>query len=131
MRRFFVKNLLFVIAVNMLVKPLWVFLVDRTVQNRVGHAGYGTYQTLVNLGLIFKILRDFWLTYHITHTIYGAPGKLRSLSPAMLSARLLLVAGYAAIILPARLLIGYSVGEMLFLCGILVIQSLNSLMLFL
>ncbi|MBZ0305252.1 MAG: hypothetical protein K8I82_04205, partial [Anaerolineae bacterium] len=131
MRRFFVKNLLFVIAVNLLVKPLWVFLVDRTVQNRVGHAGYGTYQALVNLGLIFNMILDFGLTYYNTHMISGAPGKLRSLFPAMLSARLLLVAGYAAIVLAAGLLIGYSGGEMLLLCGILAIQSLNSLMLFL
>ena len=33
MRRFFVKNILFVIAVNVLVKPIWVLFIDRNVQN--------------------------------------------------------------------------------------------------
>lgn len=131
MRRFFVKNLLFVIAVNLLVKPLWVLLVDRTVQNRVGHAGYGTYQALVNLGLIFNIMLDFGLTYYNTHIISGAPGKLRNLFPAMLSARLVLAAVYAVIVLAAGWAIGFSRWEMLLLAGIIVIQSLNSLMLFL
>ena len=131
MRRFFVKNLLFVITVNLLVKPLWVFLVDRTVQNRVGHAGYGTYQALVNLGLIFNIILDFGLTYYNTHIISGAPGKLRTLFPAMLSARLVLGGVYAAIVLVAGWLLGFSSGEMLLLAGIVVIQSLNSLLLFL
>lgn len=131
MRRFFVKNLLFVIAVNLLVKPLWVFLVDRTVQNRVGHAGYGTYQALVNLGLIFNIILDFGLTYYNTHIISGSPGKLRTLFPAMLSARLVLAGVYAAIVLIAGWLLGFSYTEMLLLAGIVAIQSLNSLMLFL
>lgn len=131
MRRFFVKNLLFVIAVNLLVKPLWVLLVDRTVQNRVGHAGYGTYQALMNLGLIFNIILDFGLTYYNTHIISGAPGKLRSLFPAMLSARLVLAAVYAVIVLVVGWAIGFSQWEMLLLAGIVVIQSLNSLMLFL
>ena len=131
MRRFFVKNLLFVIAINLLVKPLWVFLVDRTVQNRVGHAGYGTYQALVNLGLIFNIILDFGLTYYNTHIISGSPGKLRSLFPAMLSARLVLVIAYAVVVLVAGWAIGFTEGEMLLLGGIIAIQSLNSLMLFL
>lgn len=131
MRRFFVKNLLFVIAVNLLVKPLWVFLIDRNVQNRVGHANYGTYQALVNLGLIFNIVLDFGLTYYNTSIISGAPGKLRTLFPAMLSARLALVLIYGIITGIAALALGYNAQELLLLGGILCIQSLNSLMLFL
>ena len=46
----------------MLVKPAWVFLIDRTVQNRVGHAAYGTYQALFNLGVIFQIILDLKLS---------------------------------------------------------------------
>lgn len=131
MRRFFVKNLLFVITVNLLVKPLWVFLIDRTVQNRVGHADYGTYQALVNLGLIFNIVLDFGLTYYNTRVISGSPGKLKTLFPAMLSARLVLVLVYALLVTVAALVIGYSGRELWLLAGILFIQSLNSLMLFL
>jgi O-antigen/teichoic acid export membrane protein len=97
----------------------------------VGHAGYGTYQALVNLGLIFNIILDFGLTYYNTHIISGAPGKLRTLFPAMLSARLVLGGVYAAIVLVAGWLLGFSSGEMLLLAGIVVIQSLNSLLLFL
>lgn len=131
MSRFFVKNLLFVIAVNLLVKPLWVFLVDRNVQNTVGHAEYGTYQALLNLALIFNIMLDFGLTYYNTSIISGAPGKLRTLFPAMLSARMILVLVYVFIVSIMAFMIGYSAREMLMLVGILCIQSLNSLMLFL
>lgn len=131
MRRFFVKNLFFVIAVNLLVKPLWVLLIDRTVQNRVGHADYGTYQALVNLGLIFNIVLDFGLSYFNTKVISGNPGKLRTLFPTVLTARLTLVLVYATIVTIAAAVIGYSSREIWLLTGILLIQALNSLMLFL
>ncbi len=131
MRRFFVKNLFFVIVVNLLVKPLWVFLIDRTVQNRVGHADYGTYQALLNLSIIFNIILDFGLTYYNTKIISGQPTKLKIMFPAMLSARLLLILVYALMVCVAGLAIGYGRAEMLLLLGVLTIQSLNSLMLFL
>ena len=50
LRRFFAKNLLFIILLNALVKPVWIFAIDRTVQNRVGHAAYGTFQALLKPG---------------------------------------------------------------------------------
>lgn len=131
MQRFFVKNLVFVIAVNLLVKPMWVFVIDRNVQNLVGHADYGTYQALLNLALIFNIILDFGLTYYNTSIISGEPGRLKTLFPVMLSARLTLVLIFGAVVLIAALLLGYSGRELALLGGILLIQSLNSLMLFL
>ena len=131
MQRFFVKNLVFVIAVNLLVKPMWVFVIDRNVQNMVGHADYGTYQALLNLALIFNIILDFGLTYYNTSIISGEPGRLKTLFPVMLSARLTLVLIFGAVVLTAALLLGYSGRELALLGGILLIQSLNSLMLFL
>lgn len=131
MQRFFVKNLLFVLAVNLLVKPVWVLVIDRTVQNRVGHADYGTYQALLNLGLIFNILLDFGLSYYNTRILSGEPGKLKTLFPAVLTARLTLVGIYAGLVLITAWAAGYRGTEVIMLCGILAIQTLNSLMLFL
>lgn len=130
MRRFFVKNLLFVIIVNLLVKPVWVLLIDRTVQNRVGHAEYGTYQALLNLAIIFNIVLDLGLTYYNTRIISGKPTKLRTLFPAILSARLVLIIAYSIIVFIIGLSIGYTSRELLLLVGVLFIQSFNSLVLF-
>ena len=131
MRRFFVKNLLFVLAVNLLVKPVWIFLIDRTVQNRVGHASYGTYQALFNLGIIFQILLDFGLSYYNTRIISQNPEKLKSIFPGLLSARLVLVGLYAVIVSAIALAAGYNHSELLLLAGILLIQVLNSFIQFL
>jgi O-antigen/teichoic acid export membrane protein len=131
MRRFFVKNILFVLAVNLLVKPIWIFMIDRTVQNRVGHTTYGTYQALFNLGIIFQILLDFGLSYYNTRVVSQNPEKLKSVFPALLSARLLLVALYGTIVGSMALLAGYNSRELLLLTGILFIQVLNSFIQFL
>lgn len=130
MRRFFAKNLLFVISVNLLVKPVWVFMIDRTVQNRVGHEQYGTYQALMNLGIIFQILLDFGITNYNSRTISRQPEKLRTLFPAMLSARVVLSFLYILLVFSIGYLLGYHGWKSLMLIGVLFIQALNSIMLF-
>ncbi len=130
MRRFFARNLLFVIAVNLLIKPVWIFFIDRTVQNKVGHADYGIYQALFNLGLVFQILLDFGINNYNSKTLAQFPRKLKSLFPAMLSARIVLSVCYMIIVSGIGLALGYRGGEIILLAGVLLIQSLNSIMLF-
>ncbi len=130
MRRFFVKNLLFVLAVNLLVKPIWVFMIDRNVQNRVGHAEYGTYQALFNLGLIFQILLDFGLSYYNTRIIAQSPDKLKTMFPGLLSTRLLLILLYTSLVLILGFVVGYRADELVLLTGVLLIQALSSLLQF-
>lgn len=130
MRRFFVKNILFVIAVNVLVKPVWVLLIDRTVQNRVPAGEYGTYQALLSLSIIFQIILDFGITNYNSRTIAQEPGRLPELFPSMLSARLVLMLGYMLLACGWGWLLGYRGWELELLAGILVFQGLNALVAF-
>lgn len=77
----FFKSLARLLFLNVLVKPLWIFGVDRQVQNIVGHEAYGTYFSLLNLSLVFSFLTDAGLTnmvnrqlasgvlYNVTHLL--------------------------------------------------------------
>ena len=130
MRRFFVKNILFVIAVNVLVKPIWVFFIDRTVQNTLPTASYGTYQALLSLSIIFQTVLDFGISSYNSRTIAQAPDKLPSLFPAMLSARLVLISLYMLLAYLWGYAIGYRGWELNLLIGVLLIQSLNALVSF-
>lgn len=58
MRREFLINIGFLVAVNLLVKPLYIFGIDRTVQNLVGKESYGLYFALFNFVFLFGILND-------------------------------------------------------------------------
>jgi O-antigen/teichoic acid export membrane protein len=130
MQRFFVKNILFVIAVNLLVKPLWVLFIDRTVQNTVPAASYGTYQALFSLGIIFQTVLDFGISNYNSRTIARNPERLPDLFPAMLSARLVLMVLYMIVAYSWGYLLGYRNWELVLLIGILLIHSLNALLSF-
>jgi O-antigen/teichoic acid export membrane protein len=130
LRRFFAKNLLFIIALNALVKPVWIFAIDRTVQNKVGHASYGTYQALINLGVIMQFVLDFGLNYYNTQMISRKPESYAVRFPAMLGLRLLLMGLYAAVVLGIGWMAGYRGDVLGLLCGTLLIQTLTILLLF-
>ena len=130
MRRFFVKNILFVIAVNVLVKPIWVFFIDRNVQNTVPSASYGTYQALLSLSIIFQTVLDFGISSYNSRTIAQNPDKLATVFPAMLSARLVLIIIYLVLAFSLGYVFGYRGWELYLLFGVLLIQSLNALVSF-
>lgn len=130
MRRFFVKNILFVIAVNVLVKPIWVFFIDRTVQNTVPTASYGTYQALLSLSIIFQMILDFGISSYNSRTIAQNPDKITDLFPAMLSARLVLIGIYMILAYACGYAFGYRDWELSLLFGVLLIQALNALVSF-
>jgi O-antigen/teichoic acid export membrane protein len=56
MNKEFLLNILFLLAVNLLIKPLYVFGVDLKVQNEV--ANYGLFFALLNFSYIFQIFSD-------------------------------------------------------------------------
>lgn len=59
MRREFLLNIIFLIAVNLLIKPFYIFGIDRTVQNRVGMEEYGIFAALLNFTFLLQIINDF------------------------------------------------------------------------
>lgn len=130
MRRFFAKNLLFVIALNALVKPVWIFAIDRTVQNKVGHASYGTFQALLNMSVIMQFVLDFGLNSYNTRMISRNPESYAERFPVMLGLRLLLMGLYALVVLGIGWAAGYRGATLALLCGTLLIQTLTILLLF-
>jgi O-antigen/teichoic acid export membrane protein len=72
MKRFFVSNLLFLVFVNLLVKPFWVFGIDRVVQLKMGTSAYGMYFSILNFSLLFSILTDFGIQNFNTKMIAGS-----------------------------------------------------------
>lgn len=58
----FFKGLSWLILLNLLIKPVWIFAIDRQVQNSVGHQVYGTYFALVSLSYVLLFIADAGLT---------------------------------------------------------------------
>ncbi len=59
MNREFLINITFLISINLLIKPAFIFGIDMTVQNYVGAETYGVYFALLNLTYLLQIFNDF------------------------------------------------------------------------
>jgi len=94
MRRVFFSNLLFVVLLNLLVKPLWVLGIDRGVQNLLGRETYGLYFALFNLSYMLNILIDMGVTYYNSRAVSGNPSLLRNMFAEAVVLKLLLSAVY-------------------------------------
>lgn len=57
-KRNFSINLIFLLAVNLLVKPVYLFGVEVGVQNAVGAENYGIYYAMFNFTFLFNFLLD-------------------------------------------------------------------------
>jgi O-antigen/teichoic acid export membrane protein len=78
------------ILVNIIVKPLWIFAIDRNVQLVVGNNNYGIYFALLNLTFVFSILLDLGLTINSNRTIAANPEKMITVFTNVLWAKILL-----------------------------------------
>ncbi len=58
MKREFLLNIIFLLAVNLLIKPFYIFGIDREVQNLAGREAYGLYFAFFNFTLLFQIASD-------------------------------------------------------------------------
>lgn len=67
-RQFF-KSLSWLLFLNLLIKPAWIFLIDRRVQNIVGHETYGTYFALFSFTYILLFIADAGLTNLLTQRL--------------------------------------------------------------
>ena len=62
MQRKFVTNLALLLFLNLLIKPFWIFGIDRSVQNLIGVEEYGSYYALFNFSFLLNILLDVGIT---------------------------------------------------------------------
>lgn len=69
MKKKFIESLGLILFLNLLIKPFWIFGIDRTVQNMVGPADYGVYFALFNFSLILNIILDLGLTNYNNRNI--------------------------------------------------------------
>ena len=102
-----IPNILFLISVNLMVKPFWIFGVDRVVQNKLGETEFGLYFALFNFSMFFQIINDFGIQNYNSRQIAREPGKLNAQLSSLISGKFLLSLLYVVVSLIAFYLLGY------------------------
>jgi O-antigen/teichoic acid export membrane protein len=131
MKRKFITNLGFLLFLNLLVKPFWIFGIDRTVQNIVAPGEYGFYFTVLNFTFLFNILLDFGITNFNNKNIAQNNQLLNKHFSGIALLRFMLAVIYFVIIFLVAVLIGYDSKHMYFLAFLGFNQFLVSFILYL
>ncbi len=100
------------LAINAIVKPLYLFGVDLGVQNAVGTEEYGMYMTWFSFAFLFGVIYDLGLQNYNAVTLAKTPELLRQRLPLMLSLKLALSLAYAAVVLAAAYLFDANTREL-------------------
>ncbi|MCB9251336.1 MAG: oligosaccharide flippase family protein [Flavobacteriales bacterium] len=62
MKKKFFSDFFFIQIINLLIKPVWILIIDRKVQNLLPSESYGTYFSLTGFSLLFMIILDLGLS---------------------------------------------------------------------
>lgn len=130
MRQKFVSSLLFLLLVNFVVKPVWIFGIDLQAQNYLGASSYGLYAALLSLAVIFNMVLDLGLTQFSNRRVSQDPAMLQQHFSQLLSLKLLLGLFYALLGLGVGLVLGYRAGALGLLMILILHQFLSSAVLF-
>lgn len=130
MPRKFLSNLLFLLLVNVLIKPFWILGVDRTVQNMLGAEAYGGYFALLNFSFLYSMLLDFGISNFNNRAIARNEGLITKFLPNILSIKVLLGFGYVAVSALTGWLIGFSSEQFTLLAWLFINQILISFILY-
>jgi len=131
MRREFILNFIIVIGANLLVKPIYIFGIDRTVQNIVGPEEYGIYFALFNFALLFQIVTDLGLQNYNNRSISQSSDLIHQYFPAILLVKLLLAIIFLGMIYVGAMLLGYGADQLYLLFWVAINTILVSFILYL
>ena len=120
MNRTFLINVLFLIGINVLIKPFYLFGIDRVVQNTVGKEAYGLYFAIINFTFLLQIISDFGIQSYNNKNIAQHRNLLGKYLPNILMLKAILATIYLLVIFPMAWLLQYewSVFPMIFAVSI-------------
>ena len=90
LKREFLINIGFLILINVLIKPVYIFFIDARVQDTLGSEKYGLYFGLFNLAYILYILTDLGMQNYSSKTIAQDNTLLKEYLPNILGIKIFL-----------------------------------------
>lgn len=131
MKRKFIKNLILLIILNLLIKPFWVFAIDRSVQNMVGSSEYGFYFSLFGFSMLFSIILDLGITNFNNRSVSQDSSLVKKYFANIIVIKFLLALLYAIVSFAIAITLGYEKRQMSLLSVLIVNQFLSSFLLYL
>ncbi|HAY88377.1 MAG TPA: hypothetical protein DCY51_02935 [Bacteroidetes bacterium] len=122
----YLSDIAFMQVLNLLVKPVWILVIDAAVQDALSPEVYGNYFALFNTSMLFFIVLDLGLNNFSTTIVARDTSKIASLAGSILGLKMLLSVVYVAIVFGVGYVLGYSsleFGLLIILCCIQILSS--------
>lgn len=130
MNRQFSLNIALLLGINGLIKPLYLFGIDRTIQNTLPEGDYGLYFTFFNLSFVLSIINDPGIQNFNTTFIAGKNHLLQKIFTSAVQVRILSGILFLFSILLAGFVLGYQFDALFLLFLVACNHCLASLALF-
>jgi len=127
----FTESIFILIILNLLVKPFYIFAIDRNIQNQVGAEQYGLYFSLLSFSLIFNILSDLGITNFNNRNIAQNHDQLSFQVGNLIPLKIVLGGIYCIVTFIIALSIGYSSQQFHLLIFLIINQLIVSFTLYL
>ena len=119
-------NVAFLIFVNLIVKPFWIFGIELKVQNLLGPIVYGNYFALYNFVVLFGVFLDFGINYYNNREISRHPEKLTSHFWSILKLKFFISIFYIVLVFATAKILQYTTEQI----NLLLFLMLNQILLF-
>lgn len=74
-KREFLLNIIFLFLANLLIKPYYIFFIEREFQNQAGTSNWGIYFTLFSLSMLPQIVLDLGMTSYVNRRVASHPSE--------------------------------------------------------
>ncbi len=131
MKKNFSANLLFLIALNLLIKPIYLFGIEVGIQNTVGTSDYGLYYAMFNFTFLFNVLLDMGINNYqkikVAENTQLGLGNMATLLPL----KLVLGVVYMLVTVVVALIIGFETRYWYFIAWLMLSHVLSAFLLLL
>lgn len=130
MQKTFLGNIVVLIVLNLLIKPMWVLGIDVSVQRLVGPAEYGMYFDLLSFAFLFMAFVDFGLNNFNNRAVSRETESMPEQLARLGTLKLLLGLFFFLVLHLSGRWLGYSADQLHLLWGTGAIIFLSSFLLF-
>ena len=123
MKKEFLSNLFLILGLNLLIKPVYVLLIDTEVQNIVGPKVFGLYFALFNFTFLVQFFLDFGIQNYSSQYIASDRKRFEIEFTSILGSKVILAFLFYLILLAGFFILGFPIESfrLLLLIGIQII----------
>jgi len=130
LKKRFITNLGLLLLLNLLIKPFWIFGIDRSVQNITGTENYGMFFSLLSFSLLLNIIPDFGISNFNNRETARDHQSVHNHFSSFVALKIVLSVIYILCLLTIALLLNYDNRQLYLLMFLALNQILSSFILY-